>query len=306
MQVEIGDSIRLVKICSSLVAGAFLLALFGCGSTNSAHTSKPKATTTTTTAGSEKEGGYPVPEAPPHEGRLEKLVVKDVKRGTGPVARWGDEVTVRYVGLVYQTADVYSQHWKGVDPLVFKLDHEAFGIGWQKGIEGMRVGGRRELLIPKHLLFEDEDVAYVVELLSVNKSQQLAKKPPSEFAPARAFAAIKWVEENKPHFHPSGKPAPKQLLFRDLEKGSGPAAKRGDEVDVFYAGAVYKTGELRYGGSTQPFPLGSGGLGGAFERGLEGMEPGGRRELIIPSRLLDGTPAIDYVIRMESVKPAGK
>lgn len=291
-----------MKPCSSIAAAACVLALLGCGggsgTTDAAKTSSKPEAATTTTAG-ETESDYPVPQAPPHKGPLKKLVVRDIKLGTGPVAHWGDEAAVRYVGLNYETGKVYVRHWKGLEPLFFELDHEAFGVGWQKGIEGMRVGGRRELQIPKHLLFNDEDVAYVVELLRASRSKATADSFPAE----GPFSAIHWAKGKKPRFRPPAKPAPKELVFRDLSVGRGPAAHRGDEVDIEYTGAVYKTGELRYGGTTHPFPLGSGGLGGAFEKGLEGMEPGGRRELIIPSRLLGGTPAIDYVIRMESVKP---
>ncbi|HET8565347.1 MAG TPA: FKBP-type peptidyl-prolyl cis-trans isomerase [Solirubrobacterales bacterium] len=279
-----------------------VLAVFGCGGSSGTSSSvKPasQAEAATTTTASETEAGYPVPQAPPHKGPLKKLVVRDIKVGTGPVARWGDEAAVRYVGLNYETGKVYVRHWKGLEPLFFELDRKSFGIGWQKGIEGMRVGGRRELQIPKHLLFNDEDVAYVVELLRASRSKATADSFPAE----GSFLAVRWAKGKKPRFRPPARPAPKKLVFRDLSVGRGAAAHRGDEVDIEYIGAVYETGELRYGGTTQPFPLGSGGLGEAFERGLEGMEPGGRRELIVPSRLLGGTPAIDYVIRMESVKP---
>jgi peptidylprolyl isomerase len=295
-----------VKVYGAIVALVCVLALFGCGSdsstTDAAKTgTKQEAAATTTTGGTETEIDYPVPQVPPHSGPLKKLVVKNLKAGTGPVAHWGDEVAVRYVGLNYETGKVYVRHWKGLEPLFFELDGESFGVGFEKGIEGMRVGGRREVLIPKHLLFEDEDVAYVVELLRASRSKATANSFPSE----GPFSAIHWAKGKEPQFHPPDRSPPKKPVFRDLSVGAGPAAHGGDEVDIEYHGAVYKTGELRYGGTTHPFPLGSGSLGGAFEKGLEGMEPGGRRELIIPSRLLDGTPAIDYVIQMESVKPAG-
>lgn len=291
-----------MKLCSVIAAAICVLTPLGCGggsgTTDGAKTSPPGEAAVTTTA-SETETGYPVPQAPPHKGPLKNLVVRDIKAGTGPVAHWGDEVAVRYVGLVYETGKAYVRHWKGLEPLFFELNRKSFGVGWQKGIEGMRVGGRRELQIPKHLLFNDEDVAYVVELLRASRSKATADSFPAE----GPFSAIHWAKDEKPRFRPPAKPAPKELVFRDLSVGRGPAAHRGDEVDIEYTGAVYETGEVRYGGTTQPFPLGSGGLGGAFEEGLEGMEPGGRRELIIPSRLLGGTSAIDYVIRMESVKP---
>jgi peptidylprolyl isomerase len=152
------------------IAIVFAAALLGCGgsagtSTTSGTGSAERAAATTTEAAT----GYPVPQAPPHKGPLDKLVVRDLRVGKGPVARWGDEVAVRYVGLVYQTGAVYSQHWKAVPPLVFELDGESFGVGFQKGIEGMRVGGRREVLIPSRLLYQDEDVAYLVGLLRVKQ-----------------------------------------------------------------------------------------------------------------------------------------
>ena len=84
--------------------------------------------------------------------------------------------------------------------------------------------------------------------------------------------------------------------------GASPAAQPGDEVSILYTGFVYKTGEPRYGGSAGPFRIGSGGL--ARPSKSWGMEAGGRRELIVPSRFLGGTPAIDYGIVMKKVSPA--
>jgi len=285
------------------------MAFTGCGGSDGTAATTDRETETTTA--SEPKVDYPVPQAPPQKGPLKKLVIKDLQAGTGPVAHWGDEVAVRYVGLDYRTADIYSQHWKSVAPLDFALDGESVSVGWQKGIEGMKVGGRREVLIPKRLLFEDEDVAYVIEMLWVNaKGGQAAGtegKPPGSFAREDPFSAIHWVSDGeKPRFDPPDRKAPKKLLHRDLEIGSGSAAQRDDEVTIFYTGAVYRTGKPRYGGAAGPFPLGSGGLGRAFEEGLKGMEPGGRRELIVPSRLLGGTAAIDYAIAMKSVAPAAK
>jgi len=217
--------------------------------------------------------------------------------GSGPVAHWGDEASVRYVGVYYRTGKTYSQHW-GFS-WEFPLDGKSPGPGWQKGIHGMRVGGRRELLIPSDLLFGDGDLAYIVELLGTKGPAR------SSFRQQGPFAAIEWKKgDEEPHFDPPDRPEPTKLLFRGLEAGSGPAAKPGDEVKIFYAGFVYGTGERRYGGSAGPFQLGSGGLGAAFERGLVGMKAGSRRELIVPSRFLGGTPAIDYGIVLESLSPA--
>jgi peptidylprolyl isomerase len=296
-----------MKLPSAIALLCFSLIPLACGGTTDTNTSdtsgsKPDAAGTT-----ELEIGYPVPEAPPHKGPLKKLVVKDLKVGTGPVAHWGDEVAVRYVGLVYQTGDIYSQHWDR--SLVFKMG-DLYSDAWQKGIEGMRVGGRREVLIPSRLLFEDEDVAYVIALLWVDPKGRAAgaqRQTRRSFAQEGLFSEIKWGNgKEEPQFNPPDRPAPKRLLFRDLEVGTGPAAQRGDEVAIIYTGAVYRTGKPRFGGSVGSFPLGGGGLGRAFEEGLVGMEAGGRREVIIPSRLLGGTAAIDYAIVLKSVTPAAE
>jgi FKBP-type peptidyl-prolyl cis-trans isomerase len=84
------------------------------------------------------EDGYPVPRAVPGEKPLERLVAKDLEVGEGPMAQWGDETIARYVGVSYKTGEIFSQHWG--DPLNFRLDGKTFGLGWQKGIHGMRVG----------------------------------------------------------------------------------------------------------------------------------------------------------------------
>src|SRR3954469_23042167 len=87
---------------------------------------------------------------------------------------------------------------------------------------------------------------------------------------------------------PSG-PAPEKLKIEDLEEGSGPAAKPGDEVTVHYVGVNYKTGKQFDAswdrGEPFTFKLGEGGVIAGWEEGIPGMRPGGRRELIIPPEL---------------------
>lgn len=154
----------MVKSCISVMAVISILAASGCGvgeDTSTTVSSKSQAAGATTTA--EHKPRYPVPQVPPVKGPLKKLVVKDLKVGKGPVARWGDEATVRYVGVYSKTGKVFTQHWNVT--YSFDLDGEEIGPGWQKGIHGMRVGGRRELLIPGALLFGGgTDAAYVVTL----------------------------------------------------------------------------------------------------------------------------------------------
>jgi len=159
-----------MKALCALLAAIFLLALSGCGGSDDSATSAETSAEREAAgkpASVERKARYPVPQLPSQRDPLEKLIVKDVKVGEGPVANWGDKAVVRYVGVYYDTGKSYSEHWES--SWTFKLDGEQIGPGWQKGIHGMQVGDRREIFIPARLIFEgaDGDIAYVVELLKV-------------------------------------------------------------------------------------------------------------------------------------------
>lgn len=82
------------------------------------------------------------------------LVVKDLIKGTGAVATATSTVTVQYVGVLYKTGKQFDASWDdgSGQPVQFSL---ASGVikGWTEGIPGMRVGGRRELIIPPSLAY---------------------------------------------------------------------------------------------------------------------------------------------------------
>jgi peptidylprolyl isomerase len=139
--------------------------------------------------------------------------------------------------------------------------------------------------------------------------------PASEESPAISviapsdppFAAVFGGEGDRPTIDPPDRPPPKEVLVRDLELGSGPVAKRGDEVAVHYIGFEYETGEEKYSGSWPPYPpsafrLGSGGGGGPFESGIEGMKVGGLREVVIPPNRLYGPGGTDYIVDLVRIK----
>jgi peptidylprolyl isomerase len=123
------------------------------------------------------------------------------------------------------------------------------------------------------------------------------------------FAAISGGKGNeKPHFDPANRPPPKNPLVRDLEKGSGPAAQLGDEVTIYYAGALYETGKVQYYGwppsPPTSFELGGGIIPKLWNVGIEGLRAGGVREVVAPSRFFGGTGAVDYVIALMRVNPS--
>jgi peptidylprolyl isomerase len=85
---------------------------------------------------------------PPSGPAPTKLIVKDIVKGTGAVAKLGSSITVNYVGVLYKGGKVFDASWKRGEPTTFPLEQGGLIPGWIKGIPGMKVGGRRELIIP--------------------------------------------------------------------------------------------------------------------------------------------------------------
>lgn len=114
-----------------------------------------------------------VPSGPPPK----KLVAKDLKKGSGPTAEAGDEVTVQYVGVDYKNGKEFDSSWSRNEPFPFTLGSSSVIPGWEQGIEGMKLGGRRELIIPPELAYgpagsppaigPNETLIFVVDLLAV-------------------------------------------------------------------------------------------------------------------------------------------
>ncbi|MDQ2630106.1 MAG: FKBP-type peptidyl-prolyl cis-trans isomerase [Actinomycetota bacterium] len=86
----------------------------------------------------------------------EELVTKDLEVGSGPAAKSGDVVTVHYVGVGYDTKKQFDASWDRGEPITFALGAGEVIPGWEQGIEGIKVGGRRELVIPPDLAYGPE------------------------------------------------------------------------------------------------------------------------------------------------------
>ncbi|HET9592738.1 MAG TPA: FKBP-type peptidyl-prolyl cis-trans isomerase [Solirubrobacterales bacterium] len=113
-----------------------------------------------------------VPSGPPPK----KLVVVDKKTGSGPVAKPGDQITVHYVGVLYENKKPFDANWGNDEPFSFKLGAQGVIEGWEKGLAGMKVGGQRELIIPPGLAYGPQGsfpippnatLVFLVELLKV-------------------------------------------------------------------------------------------------------------------------------------------
>jgi len=106
------------------------------------------------------------------------LVVEDITVGDGPEASAGDLVTVHYVGVAHSNGQQFDASWDRRDAFRFPLGGGQVIAGWDQGVQGMKVGGRRKLTIPPHLGYGNrgaggvirpgETLVFVVDLLQVN------------------------------------------------------------------------------------------------------------------------------------------
>ena len=106
------------------------------------------------------------------------LVVTEITEGDGAQASSGDTVSVHYVGVAHSTGEEFDASYNRGTPLQFRLGVGQVISGWDQGVQGMKVGGRRRLVIPPHLGYGDrgaggvikpgETLVFVVDLLGVS------------------------------------------------------------------------------------------------------------------------------------------
>jgi peptidylprolyl isomerase len=116
---------------------------------SSTSTTPTKAATTPPTGPLSKEPTVTPPGGPAPA----KLVVKDIIPGTGAEAKAGQSVTVNYVGALFNGGKQFDASWKRKEPFTFTLGRGQVIPGWDQGVAGMKVGGRRELIIPAPLAY---------------------------------------------------------------------------------------------------------------------------------------------------------
>lgn len=202
-----------------------------------------------------------------------ELVIKDIVVGDGPEATPGAKVEVHYLGVEFDSGEEFDSSWSHGESITFPL--AGLIAGWQEGIPGMRVGGRRQLTIPPELAYgpaggghqlSGKTLVFVIDLLDV------VVPPPA------------------PEIEPATGPAPAELVIEDIEVGDGAEAQPGGVVDVHYHGVEYDTNEvfdssfLR--GESVAFPLNR--LIPGWQEGIPGMKVGGRRKLTVPPELAYG------------------
>jgi peptidylprolyl isomerase len=150
------------------LSAAAALAASGCGSSSSSSTitvgnesPPPASLTQATSSGTSTAAATPTSGplstqpavTPPTGAPPTKLVTKDLIVGTGPEAKAGQSVTVNYVGVLYKGGKEFDASWKRKEPFTFNLGQGQVIKGWDQGVVGMKVGGRRELIIPSELAY---------------------------------------------------------------------------------------------------------------------------------------------------------
>lgn len=124
-------------------------------------------------AGEKTKPKVTVPSGPPPN----SLEIEDIETGDGATAKAGDEVTVQYVGVGYESKEEFDSSWSRNEPFTFPLGAGAVIQGWDEGVAGMKVGGRRQLTIPASLAYgpsgsppvigPNETLIFVVDLVAV-------------------------------------------------------------------------------------------------------------------------------------------
>lgn len=107
-----------------------------------------------------------------------ELGIADLVAGDGDEATIGKKVTVHYVGVAFSSGEEFDASWDRGRPFEFKLGKGQVIPGWDAGVQGMKVGGRRKLTIPSAMAYgargaggviaPHEPLVFVVDLLSVD------------------------------------------------------------------------------------------------------------------------------------------
>jgi peptidylprolyl isomerase len=179
-----------VKRLPLILLACFVVVIAGCGSSDDSSTNSSESTATSTessekspaesgeSAEKKSSGGEKTkPTVTVPKGVSPKnFATKELEEGTGATAKKGDQVTVQYVGVGYDSEEEFDSSW-GKEPFTFTLGAGQVIKGWDQGVEGMKVGGRRELLIPGDLAYgpegrpptigPNETLIFVIDLLAV-------------------------------------------------------------------------------------------------------------------------------------------
>jgi len=179
-----------MRLPVALAALFLTLALSSCGNQGSPTEAPPKVAMSKAEVRSLEEPKVIPPDGPPPR----KLVIRDIHKGSGVVVEPRDQVLVHYAAVNYRTGEVFETTW-AENAYPRRLPLEDLIKGWQLGLPGMRVGGRRELIIPSRLAYETGALIYVVDVLEAKPNSRPVDARglsdyPKALQPGRSYVAL--------------------------------------------------------------------------------------------------------------------
>lgn len=250
------------------VSFLFVALLAGCGSSNN-------SSDNSTPAGASGKPTVKIPSSLPTT-----LVITDLIEGTGVAAKNGDEISVNYVGVRSADGKEFDNSYDRGQPFPLTLGAGGVIKGWDQGLIGIKVGGRRQLDIPAELGYGDrgsgaiikpgDALTFVIEAVSITPGIDVPDADPAD-APVVSIATS--VGATK-------------VAITELVQGKGTAAAAGDTAYVQISAYRGDTAALLQAtwtnGKAAKIPLTNDTIPGLVE-GITGMKVGGRRLVVVPS-----------------------
>ncbi|QPL95772.1 FKBP-type peptidyl-prolyl cis-trans isomerase [Streptomyces clavuligerus] len=288
------------RIAGLLLVPALLLSTAACGSEeNKGSDSNPS------TSGAVAQGGLPAITAGAKFGEKptlakgvgappKELKIEVISEGKGAVLKKGDLANVNYLGQVWDGTEPFDNSFDRKQPFEVSVGGRGVIEGWQKALDGQKVGSRLEVSIPPALAYKDKEqpgikanstlvfVMDIVEAKSIPLSAKGTEVPQTD-------SALPVVGTNTDGQAPSVKipssTPPKELVAEYVLEGSGPELTETDSVLVRYQGYVWKGAEQfdsTYRTQTTPtWPLAQVTVPG-LKQGLVGKKVGSRVLLVLP------------------------
>ncbi|HEX2576288.1 MAG TPA: FKBP-type peptidyl-prolyl cis-trans isomerase [Aquihabitans sp.] len=219
-----------------------------------------------------------------------EVAEEDLDKGTGCSLDAGAYVTLDLVGATATDAKVFTNTFEDERPITASLGSGQLLAGLETGLEGMKVGGRRQITLPAADAYgaegnpaqgigPDQALIFVVDLVAVTDGPAYCNAA-TEIPPGKEGSG-KPTEVEMPLEAPTG-----EVVTTDLTEGTGDPVEEGDYVTLHYLGVSCSTGR-QFDSSWdtgEPFPvtLGEGTIPG-FSTGIVGMKAGGQRRIEIPA-----------------------
>jgi peptidylprolyl isomerase len=211
----------------------------------------------------------------------------DFQVGEGPDPQKGEVVTLDFTGWLTDGTKIGSSVDTG-QKVVFAVGEGQVIPGWDEGVASMKVGGRRQLVIPAELAFGEQGASGVIppNATLILEVDLLSISPGSPAAPTEVNEADYVTTD-------SG------LKYYDIQVGEGPSPEAGQEITVQYTG--WLTDGTKFDSSIdrgQPatFVIGMGQVIPGWDEGVASMKVGGKRQLVIPAELAYGADGAGGVI----------